>query len=119
MPTATLNPTPFVRDGAGLNVTAALAAPADTSLEFTNSGREILFVSAQTGATDLTVQVNIGSTVLGQDVEPFTAVSVAAGSIWAFGPFDTPVDGQNSAVTVTLSATTDVTVALLQDIGAY
>ena len=113
-----LAPTPFVRDGAGLNITALLAAPGSTSLTFTNSGREILFVAAATGAT-ATVQVEIGTTVLGQDVEPFAAVTPVVGDLFAFGPFDTPVDGAGSVVTVTLSATTDITVALLQDIGAY
>lgn len=115
--TATLTPVVLVRDGAGLNVTTALAAAADTSLEFTNSGREILAVS--TTGTAVTVQVNIGSTVLGQDVTPFPAVTLTSGDIYLFGPFDRAVDGANSTVTVTLSTDTAVSVALLQDPGTF
>jgi hypothetical protein len=44
--TQTLIPTQDVADGTGLNLTALLAAPTGTTLLFSNTGRERLYVSA-------------------------------------------------------------------------
>lgn len=116
MTAQTLTPTPFVKDGAGLNVTTALAAPTQTTLQFTNTGREILFVAA--AAASETVTVDVGVTVLGQTVTNFTAVSMTSSDMYAFGPFDSQVDqAGTSTVQVTLSTTTAITVALLQTVG--
>ena len=113
-----LTPTAFVKDGAGLDLSALLATPTQVTLQFTNSGREILLVSG-TGAQ--TVVVDIGMTILGQAVTNFGAVTLTpTGHVFAFGPFDVPVDvaGTNQ-VLVTLSTVTAVTVALVQQSGAY
>ena len=45
MPSQTLTPVQFVADGAGFDLTAALATPTQTTLAFANTGREILFVA--------------------------------------------------------------------------
>lgn len=112
----TLTPTQFVPDGAGLDVTALLAAPTQTTLQFSNSGREVLFVAA--GASAETVTVNIGVTVLGQAVTNFSAVTLTNGHTVAFGPFHSQTDAPGTTnVTVTLSTTTAITVALLQYAG--
>ena len=115
MPTQTLTPTQFVKNGAGLNVTPLLAAPTQTTLQFSNSGREILFVAAAASAE--TVQVDIGVTVLGQTVANFPAVTLTNTDMYAFGPFDSQVDQPGGVVQVVLSTTTAITVALLQMVG--
>lgn len=117
MPTTqTLTPTPFVKNFAGLNITSLLAPPTQLVLQFSNSGKEILFVSASSGVT---VQVNIGTTVLGQAVTQPTAVTLTTGDVYAFGPYDSQVDEPGTTtVQVTLSATSGVDIALLQMVGA-
>lgn len=116
MTTQVLTPTQFVKDGPGLNITPLLAAPTGTTLQFANSGKEILFVSPAASAE--TVTVDIGVTVLGQSVTNFSSVTLTSGDIYAFGPFDSPVDqpGTNTAQ-ITLSTTTSIEVALLQMVG--
>jgi hypothetical protein len=116
MTVQTLAPTRFVKNGTGLNVTGALATPTQTTLQFANTGREILFVAA--AASSETVTVDVGVTVLGQTVSNFTAVSMTNGDMYAFGPFDSQVDqAGTSTVQVVLSTTTAITVALLQTVG--
>lgn len=118
MTTQVLTPIPFVPDGPGLNVTTSLATPTGTTLQFTNTGREILFVAA--GASSETVTVDIGTTVLGQSVSNFTTVTMTSSDTYAFGPFHSLVDQPGgSTVQVTLSTTTSITVALLQTVGVY
>ena len=51
MATQTLTPAVDVTDGAGLNLTALLAAPTATTLVFSNTGREKLLVSAGPAVT--------------------------------------------------------------------
>lgn len=118
MTTQTLTPVPFVADGSGLDVTAQLAAPTQTTLVFTNTGREILFVAA--GTTSETVTVDVGALVDGQTVANFNAVTLTNGHTVAFGPFHSVIDqnGTNT-VQVVLSTTTSITVALLQTIGVF
>lgn len=113
----TLNPVSLVKNGAGLDVTALLATPTQAILQFSNSGREILIISAS-GDSD-TVTVEIGATVLGRPVTGFDPVTLAAGDLVAFGPFDSQVDqpGGNT-VEVSVSAAADVKVALLTVPGA-
>ena len=67
----TLLPTRTVPDGTGLDITALLAAPIRTTLQFANTGREVLFVLP--AAASETVTVLIGVTILGQPVDPFPA----------------------------------------------
>jgi hypothetical protein len=119
MAVQTLTPTPFVADGPGLDLTALLAAATGVTLQFSNTGREILLLAASSGSP--TAQVNIGTTVLGQAISSFTAVTLTTHVI-AFGPFHTIVDQTGSlagSVQVTLSATANVTVALVSTIGVY
>jgi hypothetical protein len=116
MTVQTLTPTRFVKNFAGLNITPLLAAPTQLTLEFTNSGHEMLFVSASTSG--VTVQVNIGATILGQPVTQPTAVTLISGDVYAFGPYDTQVDQPGTtSVEVALSTLTGVTAALLQMVG--
>lgn len=118
MTVQTLTPTQFVVDGAGLDVTAALAAPTQTTLQFSNTGREILFVAA--ASTSETVTVDIGTTVLGQAVTNFSSANLTNGHTSAFGPFHSVLDQPGtSTVQVVLSTTTSITVALLQLPGVY
>ena len=118
MTTQTLTPTPMVPDGAGLNVTAALAAPTSTTLQFNNTGREILAVAA--GASAETVTVDIGALVLGETVSNFSSVTLTSTDVYLFGPFHSVVDQSGTtSVQVTLSTTTAITVALLQTVGVY
>ena len=118
MTTQVLTPTQFVADGAGLDLTAALATPTGTTLQFANTGREILFVAA--GATSETVTVDVGALVDGQTVSNFTTVNLTNAHTVAFGPFHSVIDqsGTNT-VQVVLSTTTAITVALLQTVGVF
>lgn len=118
MATQTLTPTQFVADGAGLDITAQLAAPTGTTLLFANTGREILFVAA--GSTSETVTVDVGALVDGQTVSNFSTVNLTNGHTVAFGPFHSVIDqnGTNQ-VQVVLSTTTSITIALLQTVGVF
>lgn len=114
MPAQTLTPVQFVKNFDGLNITSLLAAPTETELQFSNSGREILFVSAS--ASGVTVQVNVGTTVLGLAVTQPAAVTLTSGDLYAFGPYDREVDEPGTQdVQVTLTGTlSDISVALVQ-----
>jgi len=116
--TQVLTPTQYVADGTGLDITALLATPTGTTLQFSNTGREILHVSA--GAGSETVTVDVGVTILGQAVSNFTAVTLTSGHLVAFGPFHALLNqpGGNQ-VLVVLSTITSIQVALLQTIGVY
>lgn len=118
MTTQTLTPTQFVTDGAGLNITALLATPTATTLLFSNTGKEILFVSA--GAGSETVTVDVGALVDGQAVTNFSSVTMTSSDVYSFGPFHSVLDqsGTNQ-VQVVLSTTTSITVALLQMAGVF
>ncbi len=118
MTTQTLTPTQFVADGAGLDITALLAAPTGTVLLFANTGREILFVAA--GSTSETVTVDVGALVDGQTVSNFTTVNLTNGHTVAFGPFHSVLDNNGTnQVQVTLSTTSSITIALLQTVGVF
>jgi len=116
--TQVLTPVQFVPDGAGLDLTAQLAAPTATTLQFANTGREILLVAA--AASSETVTVDIGALVLGQTVTNFSSVTLTSGHTVAFGPFHS-VDDQTgkSTVQVVLSTTTSITVAVVQTVGVF
>ena len=121
MATQTLTPTLDVADFAGVDVTAAAAAPTGTTLLFANTGRERLYVIPASGNTTETVQVNIEALVDGQSITQPTAVTLAnALHVYQFGPFHSVLDvsGTNQ-IQVTLSATANVTVALFQGVGVY
>lgn len=118
MSVQTLTPTQFVIDGGGLDITALLATPTQTTLQFANTGREILLVAA--GAVSETVTVDVGVLVLGQSVSNFTTVNLTNGHTEAFGPFHSVVDQSGTnLVQVVLSTVTSITVALLQMPGVY
>lgn len=113
-----LTPTQLVADGAGLDLTAILAAPTSTTLQFANTGREILAVAAAT--TALTVTVDFGALVLGQTVSNFSSVTLTNAHTSLFGPFHSVLDNTGTnLIQITLSSTTSITVALLQMVGVY
>lgn len=114
----TLVPVQFVADGPGFDLTAALATPTGVTLQFANTGREVLFVAA--AATSETVTVDFGSLVLGQAVSNFTTVNLTNAHTVAFGPFHSVLDepGGNT-IQVTLSTITSISVALVQTVGVY
>ena len=112
----TLTPTALVPNGAGLDLTAALATPTQTTLQFSNTGQQFLAVAA--GAGSETVTVDVGVTVLGQTVSNFPAVTLTNAHTVLFGPFSSQTDAPGTnTVTVVLSTTTAITVALLQFTG--
>ena len=116
MTTQILTPTQQVPDAAGLDLTALLATPTGTTLQFANTGREVLYVAA--GATLETVQVNVGALVDGQTVTQFTATAITNAHTVMFGPFRGVLDAAGtSTMQVTLSTTTAITVALVQNTG--
>jgi hypothetical protein len=114
----TLTPVPFVPDGPGLDITAQLAAPTQTTLQFANSGREVLLVAA--GAVSETVTVDIGTKVLGQAVTNFSSVSLTNAHTVAFGPFHSAAEQPGGdMIQVTLSTVTAITIVLLQLPGVF
>jgi hypothetical protein len=118
MTAQTLTPVPLVPDGVGLDLTASLATPTQVTLQFSNTGREVLAVAA--GSTSETVTVDIGTTVLGQAVTNFTTVNLTNAHTVLFGPFHSVIDQPGgSTVQVVLSTTTAITVALLQFVGVF
>jgi hypothetical protein len=118
MTTQTLTPTQQVPDGGGLNITALLAAPTGTTLQFNNTGRETLYVAA--GGSGETVTVDIGALVLGEPVSNFPPATLTSGDIYAFGPYHSEDDQSGTTtVQVTLSTIANITVALLQSVGVY
>lgn len=118
MTTQVLSPTQDVPDGAGLNITALLATPTATTLLFSNTGRERLYVAA--GAGSETVTVDVGALVDGQSVTNFSAVTMTSTDLYQFGPFHSVLDqnGTNQ-IQVVLSTITNITVVLLQGIGVF
>lgn len=116
MTVQTLTPTPQVADGGGLDLTALLAAPTGTTLQFANTGRETLYVAA--GASSETVTVDIGALVLGQPVSNFSSVPLTSGHTVMFGEFHSVLDQSGTnLIQVTLSTITSITVALVQSVG--
>ena len=114
----TLIPTRFVPDGSGLDITAVLAAPIRTTLQFANTGQEILLV--RPAADTETVTVDILVTILGQHVSNFPAVTMLNGHLYVFGPFSSLLDQPGTGTgQVTLSTVTSIQVALLQKADVY
>jgi len=116
-----LAPTQQARSATPVNMTALLAAGAlgsNTGVEFTNSGREALYVQQGTAAS--TIIVNIGSTVEGEPVTPITYSGVA-GALQEVGPFNSDEDYQpGSLIEVTFGTPANISgVALLQNTGTY
>ena len=118
MATQTRTPVQDVPDGAGLNITALLAAPTGTTLLFTNTGKERLIVAA--GASAETVVVNVGALVDGQVVTNFPAVTMTSTDLYQFGPFHSVIDvtGTN-IVQVTLSVITAIQVGVITIPGVF
>ena len=116
--TQTLTPVPFVADGPGLNLTTQLVAASGTTIQFNNSGREMLLVVLASASA--TVTVDFGTLVLGEAVANFTTVNLVATDYQVFGPFHTLLDQPGgSLINVTLSTVTNVSVALLQTAAVY
>jgi hypothetical protein len=113
-----LTPVQDVADGAGLNITALLATPTATTLQFANTGRERLIVVP--AASSETVTVDVGTLVLGQSVSNFSSVTMTSTDIYQFGPFHSVLDQPGgNLIQVTLSTITSIQVALLQGVGVY
>lgn len=111
-----LTATPLTK-AVALNITDLLGSMgANTGVSFVNTGREFLLVSM--GSTSATVTENIGTTIQGQAVAPVTSTPTTT-KMHILGPwpsqFNQP-DGTYS-VLVDFSATTGITVALLQMVG--
>jgi hypothetical protein len=107
--------TPVVLGTGGNNLTTALAAlGAATGVQWSNTGREVLYVSVGTTPTVVTEQ--IGTTVLGQAVTAPT-VNLAASTVYTLGPFpaqfNQPSSGTNQLF-LDFSVSTNVSVALVQ-----
>ena len=116
MTAQTLTPSADVPDGGGLDITALLAAPTQTTLQFANTFRESLYI--QSSSAGVTIAFNVGVTVLGQAVAAFTAVTLTSGHMYKFGRFHSQLDvpGTNT-VSATLSGTSNVQVALISEVG--
>lgn len=107
--------TPTVLGTGATNLTTALAALGSaTGVQWSNTGKEVLYVSV--GATPTTVTENIGVTVLGQGVTAPT-VALSANTVYAIGPFPSafnqPSSGTNQ-IFLDFSSSTAVSVALVQ-----
>jgi hypothetical protein len=114
--TQTLTPVQDVPDGAGLNITALLAAPTGTTLLFTNTGKERLIIVAS--GTEA-VTVDVGALVDGQTVTNFAPVTLTSTSIYQFGPYHSVLDNTGTnLIQVTLSTLT-ATIVLLQGVGVF
>lgn len=98
---------------AGLNLSSLMAQPYGAILQFSNTGTERLYVlSAVPGVT---VTVNVGSEVLGQPVLSFSPVTLAAGQLYAFGPFHSALQlPASNVIQVTLSSVTGVLAGVVQ-----
>ena len=112
---ARLNLQPSIQPlGVGGVVPALQALTGFTGVLWSNTGREILYISV--GATATVITENIGTLVLGQAVTAPT-VSLSASTIYVVGPFasayDEPSSGIN-AVWVDFSSVATAQVALLQ-----
>lgn len=113
-----LAPTLISVDGTGNDLTGTLVASTNATISFQNTGREQLLVSSSTTTT--TVTVNIGTTVLGEPVTSFSAVTLTQNHLYAFGPFHTQLNAPGGqTTTVTLNSTSGVTVGLIQNTGVY
>ena|ERR1019366_1864642 len=117
-----LTPTPLVADGGGLDITAALLVGGSTlnnaTLQFTNSGREFLIVTATTACT---VTLDVESTVLGQSVTAFTPVNLTSGHYYAFGQFHSAnnFSGTTTVQVVLSSIASTVFAGLFIPVGVY
>jgi len=114
--TQTLTAVQDVPDGAGLNITALLAAPTGTTLLFTNTGKERLIIVASAAEA---VTVDVGALVDGQTVTNFAPVTLTSTNIYQFGPYHSVLDNTGTnLIQVTLSTLT-ATIVLLQGVGVF
>ena len=117
-----LTPTPLVADGGGLDITAALLVGGtgltNTNLQFNNNGNVFLIVVATTACT---VTLDVESTVLGQTVTPFSAVSLTSGHYYAFGQFHSANNfpGTTTVQVALSSIAATVSVGLFTPVGVY
>ena len=117
-----LTPTPLVADGGGLDITAALLVGGtgltNTNLQFNNNGNVFLIVVATTACT---VTLDVESTVLGQTVTPFSAVSLTSGHYYAFGQFHSANNfpGTTTVQVVLSSIVSTVSAGLFVPVGVY
>lgn len=111
----TLTPQPFTKT-ALLNPTYQ-SLTGFTGVQWQNTGREVLAVI--NGATASTATLNIGSTIEGQAVTPFTVVLPTNNTVPQFlAPLDHYFTQPDGNIYVDLSSVATVTVALLQLPGA-
>lgn len=108
---------PFTRNGA-TDLADVLTPATGMTLQFTNTGAEILLVLPAADAE--TVTVDIGVTILGRPVTDFPAVTLLTGHVYVFGPFSSLLNIPGTGIVqVTLSAITSTQVALLQRVDVY
>jgi 3D (Asp-Asp-Asp) domain-containing protein len=111
-----LTPVLEVPGFAGLALLQNAVTPTSTTLQWNNTGDEVLIVLATT--TGITCQILIGETIDGQPVEPEAPVVVAANDPTMFGPFgneyNIPAQGIVQAVLNNLS---NVQVILIQHVN--
>lgn len=113
----TATPQPKTGAGAPLNLTALLAAGtlgSNTGVSFTNTGREVLYVSTAVGGSTCTVA--IGTTIEGQSVASLTP-TLTASTIGILGPFPADENQPGGTMTITFGTPANVTVALVQNAG--
>lgn len=101
-----------------LNLTALLAPiGSNTGVQFTNTGREVLYVEQGTAASEIVVA--IGTTVEGEAVNSVTFAGVAS-DIQVIGPFDQAFNQSDGTVQVTFQTPANVAgVALVANSGTY
>lgn len=118
----TLTATPQSRatgDATPLDLTGMLTGlGSNTGVEFTNSGRETLWI--QQGTTPSSFTLAIGETVEGEPVTSITYPGIAS-AMQNIGPFDDVEDVQpGDLIQITFATPADVTgVALIANVGAY
>lgn len=83
--TQMLTPVPEVQGFAGLDAMAQAVTPTETTLQWNNTGNEVLIVLA--GGSGITCQILIGELIDGQAVQQPTPVAITAGHPTLFGPF--------------------------------
>lgn len=97
----------------GLDVSLYLSQLLGAIVQFSNTGTERLYVLAS--APGVTLTVGVSSLVLDEPAESFPAVELAAGQLYAFGPFHTVLQVPGtSTIQVTLSTAYGVQAVVIQ-----
>jgi hypothetical protein len=99
-------------------VSLHLASALGSIIQFANTGTERLYVLA--GNPGVTLAVGLSSLVLGEPAQPFPAVALTPGQLYALGPFRTSLQVPGtSTVQVTLSTAYSVQALVVQGPDAH